>query len=240
MLVIRKRIDFGILTPPPKLTKPQSWKMVADLAIASGCRQLKLTIKILSPRLGARMHFAHSTENPDRSDWQVLADHLKAVAELALAPGEKFGAGSAAALAGRLHDLGKYTEAFQRRLAGSPERVDHATAGARIALGLAKQGTQPDRLMADVVAYAVAGHHAGLPDRQIGAASLDDRVTNKDIPPLDPTWATEVSLATAGLFPVHFRWHAEAKRRRTAASCSNDESVTIRDRIKTKRALHIA
>ena len=92
-----------------------------------------------------RMHFAHSTMNPDRIDWQPLSEHLKEVAKLAGARGNKFGAALAAALAGSLHDLGKYTEAFQLRLAGSPTRVDHSTAGAQVALDLAKSGALSDR-----------------------------------------------------------------------------------------------
>ncbi len=39
-----------------------------------------------------RMFFAHSTARKDRSDWQMLPDHLIAVAALAAERGEKFGA----------------------------------------------------------------------------------------------------------------------------------------------------
>ncbi len=59
------------------------------------------------------MHYAHSTQAADRSDWQVLIDHLREVARLAAARGDKFGGAKAAALAGWLHDLGKYAQAFQ-------------------------------------------------------------------------------------------------------------------------------
>ena len=75
-------------------------------------------------------YFAHSTEQPEQSDWQPLRDHLIAVAELAAVRGAKFGADKAARLAGLLHDLGKYTEGFQRRLSGGAS-VDHASAGAQ-------------------------------------------------------------------------------------------------------------
>jgi CRISPR-associated endonuclease/helicase Cas3 len=159
------------------------------------------------------MHFAHSTENPDQSDWQSLLEHLKAVGELAAARGNKFGASLAATLAGSLHDLGKYAEAFQLYIQGRGPSRDHATAGAQIALGLAKVGTPPDRLMADLVAYVVAGHHAGLPDRRIGTASLDSRAQKKTIEPLDPIWKNEVALAASGLFPAHFHWHLDVARR---------------------------
>ena len=77
------------------------------------------------------MFFAHSTDRKDRSNWQMLPDHLMAVAGLAGERGSKFGARRAAALAGILHDLGKYSAAFQRRLDGSGEAVDHSTAGAK-------------------------------------------------------------------------------------------------------------
>jgi CRISPR-associated endonuclease Cas3-HD len=69
------------------------------------------------------MFFAHSTDRTDRSDWQKLPEHLLAVASLAAKRGQKFGAQRAAALAGILHDLGKYSTAFQRRLDGSRERL---------------------------------------------------------------------------------------------------------------------
>jgi hypothetical protein len=36
-----------------------------------------------------------------------------------------------------------------------------------------------DQLTAEMIAYVVAGHHAGLPDRRVGAASLDSRVKQK-------------------------------------------------------------
>jgi CRISPR-associated endonuclease/helicase Cas3 len=70
------------------------------------------------------MFFA--TDRKDRSDWQMLPDHLMAVAGLAGKRGSKFGARRAAALAGILLDLGKYSAAFQRRL--QDPAVDHSTA----------------------------------------------------------------------------------------------------------------
>jgi CRISPR-associated endonuclease/helicase Cas3 len=162
--------------------------------------------------LGINMHFAHSTKNTDRSDWHPLVDHLKEVAKLAAERGNKFGAPLAAALAGCLHDLGKYTEAFQLYIQGRGPSPDHSTAGARIALDLARSGATPDRLIADLIAYVVAGHHAGLPDRRMGTASLDSRVTQKIIEPLDPIWTNEVVLTVSGIFPGNFHWHPDKAR----------------------------
>lgn len=158
------------------------------------------------------MHFAHSTDNPDKSDWQPLVDHLREVAGLAATRAGKFEAAPAAALAGWLHDLGKYADAFQHYIQGRGQGVDHSTAGARIALDLAKRGALPDRLTVDLIAYAVAGHHAGLPDRLSGAASLDSRVKQKDIEPLDPIWKNEIALAASGLFPATFCRHPDKSR----------------------------
>ena len=47
-----------------------------------------------------------------------------------------FGVQEMACQMGKLHDLGKYSEAFNRRLHGGPS-VDHATVGAKIAKMLA-------------------------------------------------------------------------------------------------------
>lgn len=145
--------------------------------------------------------FAHSTGQSDKSDWQPLRDHLIAVAELAAGRGAKFRAGKAARLAGLLHDLGKYTEGFQRRLSGG-ERVDHASAGAQQIRELAKSGQ--DRLMAELVAYAIAGHHTGLPDWEGGEGCLSDRL-NKILNSCDPAWRTELTPAASGLLPG-FKW----------------------------------
>ena len=101
--------------------------------------------------------YAHSTDRPDKADWQLLEEHLKNVALLAENFAKVFGAGDWGRLAGLLHDAGKATRAFQRRLEGNPQRVDHSTFGARIAaerfgsLGL-------------LLAYAITGHHGGLRD----------------------------------------------------------------------------
>src|SRR5690606_37537195 len=100
---------------------------------------------------GGEMFFAHSTASEGKAGWQTLCGHLTQVAELAAARGDKFGAGNAAALAGLLHDLGKYTPSFQRRLSGAGERVDHSTAGAREVMRPVTGGI--DRGVAELIAY---------------------------------------------------------------------------------------
>ena len=75
-------------------------------------------------------YYAHTGHRPDGQDWQPLKDHLTSVAQLAQTHAIGFGAADWAHLVGLLHDLGKYSLAFQQRLHGSNERADHATAGA--------------------------------------------------------------------------------------------------------------
>ena len=84
------------------------------------------------------MFFAHSNGNTDKTLWQPLYEHLRAVGRLSGANGQKFGGANAALLAGLLHDLGKYSVAFQRRL----ERV----LGRRLECGGGRTGGERIRI----------------------------------------------------------------------------------------------
>ncbi len=85
---------------------------------------------------------------------QTIQAHLNGTADLCARFAAAFGAEEQGRLAGLAHDLGKYSAAFQRRLEGSPEHVDHATAGA----------AECCKMNQASAAFAVAGHHGGLPD----------------------------------------------------------------------------
>lgn len=105
----------------------------------------------------------------ESKQWVVhcLEDHLRDVAQLAGDKALLFNGDDWASLAGLWHDLGKYRPAFQHYIKGKsgydPEahieqgRVDHSTAGALHAIN--ELGP-----MGRVLAYLIAGHHAGLPD----------------------------------------------------------------------------
>lgn len=136
--------------------------------------------------------YAHSlTEGQPTSRWQALSDHLLTVGEMAGSFAEIFNGESCARAAGLLHDLGKYTKEFQARIRGSTERVDHATWGARVAI---------DRFGAagQLIAYAIAGHHAGLAngDGEGARTSLRERLS-ADLPPLLDAWQTEIKMPAA-------------------------------------------
>lgn len=183
--------------------------------------------------------FAHSTKRQDRSDWQRLADHLLAVGERAARNAAPFGGQLLASLAGQLHDLGKYTQKFQGRLDGDPARVDHATWGARIACE--RYGTA-----GTLLAYGIAGHHAGLADGRPGHAaqsrpSLHERLSEdyreRELPPLLSDWERELSLPAKLALPDGFIGHPRQERRpfqltvltRMIFSCLVDSDFTETD-----------
>ncbi len=132
-----------------------------------------------------QMYIAHAAQNADGS-WRAphdLADHLIGVATLAAGHAQKFGAEDWARLAGTWHDLGKYRPVFQdyirqksgfekqnAHIEGGAGRVDHSTAGAVHAVDELGEGA--GRLLA----YLIAGHHAGLPDWNGDNASLFQRL----------------------------------------------------------------
>lgn len=152
---------------------------------------------------GQIRHFAHSGSREDKSDWQGLSEHLHNVATLAAEMAAVFGCARLAFLAGLFHDLGKYSEKFQRRLTGDPNSVDHSTAGAALLMSLA---TGKDRGMAELLAYAIAGHHAGLPDKSgESPACLKDRLEGFT-DTLHPIWKEEIRAELNDLFPAHFHF----------------------------------
>lgn len=116
-----------------------------------------------------------------------LEDHLRGVAHLAEEFAFDFGSADWAHVAGLWHDLGKYAKEFQRRiksvsgydpdahLEGPVGRVDHSTAGALHAV-------EEFGVHGRILAYLIAGHHAGLPDwhsSETGGAALNARLADK-------------------------------------------------------------
>ena len=114
--------------------------------------------------------------------WQSLASHLTGVAKLSSAFATKLGLKQTGELLGLLHDLGKYSHAFQTYLksatgalnqdededwvdaAALKGKVDHSTAGAQMAWH-ELSGRDPIALVAaQVAALCIASHHSGLID----------------------------------------------------------------------------
>jgi CRISPR-associated endonuclease/helicase Cas3 len=109
--------------------------------------------------MGNTNFFAHTNE---KGPWQPLKEHLEQTAAIAKGMGQRIGLGDYAALCGYLHDIGKYSQAFQRRLRGIGGRVDHSTAGAKLVMEL--DSLEISKILRSIIAFCVSGHHAGLPD----------------------------------------------------------------------------
>ena len=132
-----------------------------------------------------REYYAHSLPDKPQEDWQRLEEHLKNVAEMARGFAEDFGAGDWGYLAGLWHDIGKYSPEFQARLVAfnDPDahieaktgRPDHSTAGAQHAYYTLKDKGK-------MIAYTIAGHHAGLPDGKTNDPPCLVRRLKKDVP----------------------------------------------------------
>jgi CRISPR-associated endonuclease/helicase Cas3 len=152
-----------------------------------------------------RVFHAHSTPNPDESDWQTLPDHLNAVGEIAGQSARHFGAATLAQTAGKLHDLGKYTDAYQHRIRGGP-RTDHATWGAKIAC---KQYGALGRLMA----YGIAGHHAGLANgRDPGTRTALDGRLAAELPELFNDYLRDLVLPSTAKEMEPTAWRVNTER----------------------------
>lgn len=96
------------------------------------------------------MYYAHIRED---GAVQTVSEHLNGTALRSGTFAAAFAEERRGALLGMAHDIGKNSQAFQKRLHGGP-KVDHATAGA---LECVKVGE-------DLVGCCVAGHHGGLSD----------------------------------------------------------------------------
>lgn len=131
--------------------------------------------------------FAHISEDKERT--QTVKEHLQGTAALAEVFAQPFGGGEQAKLAGKLHDIGKYSREFQHRLEGGP-KVDHSTAGG-------KEAFQLRQLEA---AFAVMGHHGGLPDyggkNDTGNTSTLYGRQQKKVPDYS-AWKQEIALSPA-------------------------------------------
>ncbi len=138
-------------------------------------------------------YFAHSGTSLSGSDWQSLRSHLYNVSQIANQNARFFNGQQLAEMAGWLHDLGKYTPEFQKRLTGANIRVDHATAGAKIAYE--KWG-----VLGKILAFCIAGHHAGLAngvDEGQKRSTLKSRLNlqfGNEIHHLDSIWQNEIEL----------------------------------------------
>ncbi|MDH3347741.1 MAG: CRISPR-associated helicase Cas3' [Desulfobulbaceae bacterium] len=145
----------------------------------------------------SNQYYAHTLDEQSEELWQKLVDHLENTAQLASGFAEPFGGADLARYAGLWHDLGKYSQGFQNRLRGGP-KVDHATAGAQYAAT-----TFPLPVpFGQILAYLIAGHHAGLPDSDGSSQSCLCKRLTKQVAAIEnvPPEILAASLPAMGNF----------------------------------------
>ena len=97
---------------------------------------------------------------------QTIKEHSIGTAKLAALFAKAFGKEDWGYCAGLLHDIGKYSERFQKKIhENSDIMVDHSTAGAKVCDEIGG--------FYRFLSYCIAGHHAGLPNT--GTSSGLDR-----------------------------------------------------------------
>ena len=127
--------------------------------------------------------YAHSLEGQPPEKWHLLKDHLADTAQQASDFAASFKASNWGHIAGLWHDAGKYSKEFQEMLEESADahiehtsRIDHSTFGA-------KQSNQKwPKGEGKLLAYIIAGHHAGLPDGKTNSDSSLTRRLKKHLP----------------------------------------------------------
>lgn len=118
----------------------------------------------------------------DNGEQQSLLDHLRGVGKKASTNATKIGLGAPGELIGLLHDLGKYSEAFQVYLKSATNilkqdedeefvdadklkgKIDHSTAGAQLVWRELEKRGPLGQAVGQMLAVCIASHHSGLID----------------------------------------------------------------------------
>ena len=132
---------------------------------------------------------------------QTIKEHLEGTAKLAGEFAEKFGKQDWGYCCGMLHDIGKYSIDFQKRILGENNyRVDHSTAGARVCL---EKGGKYSFLE-----YCIAGHHAGLPNHGNNYdESTDSTLSGRRLKKLSDyqAYQTEIEVPAINSMPIDLK-----------------------------------
>src|SRR5690242_15611646 len=124
---------------------------------------------------GIKSYVAHL--GPSGND-QLLCHHLHQVSKTCMRLSGKVGLARAGELIGLMHDIGKYSDAFQQYLRSSANdaqmemeptlfvkgKIDHSTAGAQLIWKHLVQQNAQFQQSAEFLALCVASHHSGLID----------------------------------------------------------------------------
>lgn len=115
---------------------------------------------------------AHKKDN----DFQLLENHLVSVAELAKKFANDFNNGDWAEYAGLFHDLGKAFPEWQKYIRNEKgTSINHSEAGAQYTFSKLNEKD----CFSKVIPYIISGHHAGLPDYDIGKGNELKKILNE-------------------------------------------------------------
>lgn len=156
------------------------------------------------------MYIAHKTDDGRE---EPINDHLRLVAEKAAAFAGSFGSADWAYNMGILHDVGKYSDKFQRRIKESGPKVDHSSVGAYVMSAI-------NRDIGPLLSYCIAGHHSGLPNGDYvrdskGSSTLRERLKKaekKGKEPFQRAMAVGLDLNASPKTPPVFDRLAEPNR----------------------------
>jgi len=193
--------------------------------------------------------YAHTLTGQEPAYWELLDDHLDKVAESAAEFAACMGASTWGEILGKCHDLGKLSDQFQAHLARAgagaedeeapQSQVDHSTYGARFV------ASSVGGLCGQILAFCIAGHHAGLPD-ETSTSDTTARSTlryrldpeKSPIPQVEKPSITLPMLGTLPLKPSRncsfqvafftrmlFSALVDADRTRTEEFCTPDQST---------------
>ena len=175
---------------------------------------------------------------------QLLSEHLLGVSLAARLHSGKIGLGPAGSMIGLLHDLGKYSAAFQQylhRVALSEDteqpdsergKIDHSTAGAQTIWQNLKARGAMERVVGEILAICVASHHSGLIDciAPSGLDNLSRRMEKDDKEShLDEAWkSAEQQIGEAHRQQLDDPNLVGALRTTIAGLCQTDGDERIR------------
>ncbi len=106
-----------------------------------------------------------------KGEAQLLKDHLENVSQYASKQATSVGLSNLVALCGYIHDMGKYSDGFQKYINSvndskrkQGKKVDHGVHGAQYIYEKIKPINSLENLVVDIIAEVVCYHHGGLPD----------------------------------------------------------------------------
>ena len=161
---------------------------------------------------------AHVKKNTDDT-WaapHLLKDHIEMTAKMANEFATKFNSAEWGKAAGIAHDAGKGRKKWQNylrlksgyyddeaHLEGKPGKLPHAIHGAKLIEDIYGKG------IGRILAYCVAGHHAGLPDwsgsEGAGQSALDFQLTQvRDLEEIEPFILEAIKSEKPSLPPWQF------------------------------------